>query len=49
MLAMFAAQQIILGKPYASFDTVPTVLKAQVAEILKDSGVPHLITDENYK
>ena len=48
----FFAQRVILGK--TKFDEVPKALKAKVAEILLDSGLPelvpvsytHLYTDE---
>lgn len=47
MMAMLYAQYVMLGK--RTFDSVPAKLKAQVAEILKDSGCEDLITDENFK
>lgn len=40
-MAMFFAQRVILGK--TSFKDVPEKLKAQVAEILLDSGLPELV------
>lgn len=43
-MAMFFAQRVILGK--TSFADVPEKLKAQVAEILLDSGLPELVPDE---
>ncbi len=50
MMAMFFAQRVILGKPDAQgnvgFDAVPKLLKAQVAEILIDSGLPELVPTE---
>lgn len=47
MMAMLFAQKIMLGKK--TFDDVPAKLKAQVAEILKESGCEDLITDPEYK
>lgn len=44
MMAMFFAQRVILGK--TSFDEVPITLKAQVAEILLESGLPELVPHE---
>ncbi len=44
MMAMFFAQRVILGK--TAFDAVPKLLKAQVAEILIDSGLPELVSTE---
>lgn len=41
LMAMFFAQRVILGK--TSFKDVPEKLKAQVAEILLDSGLPELV------
>lgn len=46
-MALLYSQSIMQGK--RTFDQVPAKLKAQVAEILKDSGCEDLITDENYK
>lgn len=43
MMAMFVAQRILLGK--ADFKTSPNSLKPQVAEILRESGAEHLITE----
>lgn len=43
MMAMLWAQKIILGKK--TYAEVPAKLKAQVAEILIESGLPELITD----
>ena len=44
-MAMFFAQRVILGK--TEFDEVPgKTLKAQVAEILLDSGLPELVPSE---
>lgn len=43
-MAMFFAQRVILGK--TKFDEVPKVLKAKVAEILIDSGLPELVPSE---
>lgn len=40
-MAMFFAQRVILGK--TTFAEVPEKLKAQVAEILIDSGLPELV------
>ena len=40
MMAMFFAQRVILGK--TAFANVPKMLKAQVAEVLVDSGLPEL-------
>lgn len=44
MMAMLWAQQIMLGKK--TFDQVPRLLKNQVKEILIDSGMEDLITEE---
>ena len=41
LMAMFFAQRVILGK--TEFSQVPDVLKAQVAEILIESGLPELV------
>lgn len=46
MMALFFAQRVILGK--TKFEDVPATLKAQVAEILIDSGLTELITEEKY-
>lgn len=43
MMAMFVAQRIILGK--ADFKTSPELLKPQVAEILRESGLEELIIE----
>lgn len=40
MMAMFFAQRVILGK--TAFADVPTALKAQVRELLVDSGLGEL-------
>lgn len=44
MMAMFFAQRVILGK--TAFDDVPGALKAKVAEILIESGLPELVPTE---
>ena len=44
MMAMFFAQRVILGK--TSFEQVPKALKAGVAEVLIDSGLPELVPTE---
>ena len=44
MMAMLWAQKIILGKK--TFADVPRLLKEQVKEILIESGLDELITDE---
>lgn len=44
MMAMFFAQRVILGK--TEFDQVPKALKASVAEVLIDSGLPELVPTE---
>lgn len=44
MMAMLFAQRVILGK--TEFKDVPKMLKAQVAEILIDSGLPELVPEE---
>lgn len=44
MMAMFFAQRVILGK--TAFANVPKMLKAQVAEVLLDSGLPELVPAE---
>lgn len=43
MMAMLWAQKIILGKK--TYADVPRLLKEQVAEILKESGMEELITE----
>ncbi len=40
MMAMFFAQRVILGK--TEFKAVPTALKEEVRNILKDSGLEGL-------
>lgn len=44
MMAMLWAQQIMLGKK--TFAQVPRLLKEQVQEILIDSGMEELVTEE---
>ena len=44
MMAMFFAQRVILGK--TAFADVPKMLKAQVAEVLLDSGLAELVPAE---
>ena len=44
MMAMFFAQRVILGK--TAFKDVPTALKPGVKEILTDSGLEALCTEE---
>ena len=44
MMAMFFAQRVILGK--TTFAAVPKALKAGVAEVLIDSGLPELVPVE---
>lgn len=44
MMAMFFAQRVILGK--TEFADVPAKLKAGVAEVLLDSGLPELVPVE---
>lgn len=51
MLAMLFAQRVILAKTKSdgtptTFADVPAKLKAQVAEILLDSGLPELVPVE---
>lgn len=41
MMAMLLAQRIILGK--LEYEKVPSTLKEQVADILRDSGLDELI------
>lgn len=43
MMALLLAQRVILGK--TEFNTIPEVLKPQVYEHLKDSGVEFLAGD----
>ena len=43
MMAMLWAQQIMLGKK--TYNQVPRLLKAQVKEILIDSGYEELVTE----
>lgn len=44
MMAMLWAQKIMLGKK--TYAEVPRLLKEQVKEILIESGVENLITEE---
>lgn len=44
MMAMLWCQQIMLGKK--TFADVPRLLKDKVREILIDSGMPELATEE---
>ena len=44
MMAMFFAQRVILGT--TTFANVPKALKAGVAEVLIDSGLPELVPTE---
>ena len=44
MMALLWAQQIILGKK--NYKQVPRLLKDKVKEILIDSGVGELVTEE---
>lgn len=44
MMAMLWAQKIMLGKK--TYADVPRLLKEQVAEILTESGLEELITEE---
>lgn len=44
MMAMFFAQRVILGK--TAFEDVPAALKAGCAEVLIDSGLPELVSEE---
>ena len=44
MMAMLWAQKIILGKK--TFDQVPRLLKEQVRDILIESGLEELVTEE---
>lgn len=46
MMAMLFAQRVILGK--TKFEEVPATLKQQVADILVESGLPELVTDQEY-
>lgn len=45
-IVTFFAQRVTLGK---SFDTVPSALKAQVGEILCESGLTDLVPEEYRK
>lgn len=44
MMAMLWSQQIMLGKK--TYEQVPRLLKDKVKEILEDSGMGELVTDE---
>ena len=44
MMAMLWAQQIMLGKK--TYDQVPRLLKGKVKELLEDSGMGELATEE---
>lgn len=43
MMAMFFAQRVIIGK--TAYKDVPTTLKLQVAEILRENGLESLIEE----
>lgn len=43
-MAMLFAERVILGK--TKFADIPATLKAQVAEILLDSGLPELVPED---
>ena len=47
MMAMLWAQQILMGKN--TDGQVPRLLKDKVKEILEDSGMGELVTDETQK
>ena len=44
MMAMLWAQQIVLGKK--TYAQVPRLLKEKVKEVLIDSGLEELVTEE---
>lgn len=44
MMAMLWAQQIMLGKK--TYSQVPRLLKSKVAELLEDSGMGELVTED---
>lgn len=44
MMAMLWAQQIMLGKK--TYEQVPRLLKEKVKEVLIDSGMEELVTEE---
>lgn len=46
MMGLLFAQRVILGK--TKFEEVPRTLKQQVADILVDSGLPELVTVEEF-
>ena len=46
MMAMMFAQRVILGK--TKFEEVPSTLKQQVADILAESGLGDLVTEDEY-
>ena len=46
MMAMMFAQRVILGK--TKFEEVPGTLKQQVADILVESGLGDLVTEDEY-
>lgn len=46
MMALFFAQRVILGK--TKFEEVPATLKQQVADILVESGLEELVTEDTY-
>lgn len=46
MMALFFAQRVILGK--TKFEEVPATLKQQVADILVESGLQELVTEDAY-
>lgn len=46
MMAMLFAQRVILGK--TKFEEVPRTLKQQVADILVESGLTELVTEQEY-
>ena len=47
MMAMLWAQQIMMGKK--TYGQVPRLLRDKVKEILEDSGMGELVTDETQK
>lgn len=49
LLVLFMAMQIIKHPERYLFSDMPNSLKAQIAEVLIDSGAAHLINEEQYK
>ena len=49
LVILFMAQQIIKYPERYKFSDMPNSLKAQIAEVLIDSGAAHLIDEDEFK